>query len=321
MTDNEYPVIEPDLQIAFHYRLQELREQYLGEALQATVAGLDVPELDDQLAAYVPPRSLSRVASFSLRAEVLFPVPLLLQANPCLLGYYRLLYGLSQKELYGRGRFGPFRSMEERGTVSTTAGPRLPALCRSLVGTGDLLLEGIDELSLSAIDDLQLLTIGAFLRGSRLNLIGQEAVREVHSLIASIATKWIQESSAREIAIRNASGREVVIAFAGDPDVAVRELAPGGEQLRVSIEIKGGKDGSNKHNRLGEAEKSHLKARQVGCSEFWTILRTSVTASQARAASPTTTHFFQLDRITDPTTAEHQEFKERLCVVLGIPVQ
>jgi hypothetical protein len=32
----------------------------------------------------------------------------------------------------------------------------------------------------------------------------------------------------------------------------------------VAVEIKGGKDYSNIHNRIGEAEKSHQKAKKEG---------------------------------------------------------
>ena len=41
---------------------------------------------------------------------------------------------------------------------------------------------------------------------------------------------------------------------------------------RIAIEIKGGTDVSNLHNRLGEAEKSHQNARLLGFTQFWTII-------------------------------------------------
>jgi hypothetical protein len=44
-----------------------------------------------------------------------FPVPAILERQPTLIGYYRLLLGISQKRLYRKGaEMGPFKSMESR---------------------------------------------------------------------------------------------------------------------------------------------------------------------------------------------------------------
>jgi hypothetical protein len=51
---------------------------------------------------------------------VFFPCPLVLRANPKLLGYYRLLYGVSQKDFVQAGQ-GIFSSMEDAGVISTRA--------------------------------------------------------------------------------------------------------------------------------------------------------------------------------------------------------
>lgn len=63
------------------------------------------------------PACCGGIASFGLRGEVFIPVPCVLRANPYLLGYYRLLLGLSQKETYNKGPFGRFKAMEERGEI------------------------------------------------------------------------------------------------------------------------------------------------------------------------------------------------------------
>jgi hypothetical protein len=121
--------------------------------------------------------------------------------------------------------------------------------------------------------------------------------------------------------LENASGREVVIVFADDPDVRVQERMPSGDQPRVSMEIKGGADASNVYNRIGEAEKSHLKAKQVGFPEFWTIVRADFSHDRARVDSPTTTHFFRLDSLADASHSEYALFQDRLCASLGIPTR
>ena len=39
---------------------------------------------------------------------------------------------------------------------------------------------------------------------------------------------------------------------------------------RIAMRVKGGTDTANLHNRLGEAEKSHLKAQQF--PQRWTLI-------------------------------------------------
>ncbi len=56
----------------------------------------------------------------------------------------------------------------------------------------------------------------------------------------------------------------MLIEFSSDPDVLITEKLQSGVRYILSIEVKGGTDASNIHNRLGEAEKSHLKAKKFG---------------------------------------------------------
>lgn len=315
-----YPVLSPDLQVAFHFRLENLRGLYFGGALTQTVEGLDIEQLDRQLARYVPKGALTRVASFGLRGEVVFPVPCLLVANPYLLGYYRLLYGLSQKEFYSAGPFGRFIGLEERGEVPTRVAELVPALCRSLVGTGEKLVEGIGQLTLESIHELQLLTLGPYLRGGQNTRIGAGATREVFSIIKGIVDPALEMSTDRLMRLKNASGRIVVIEFGADPDVRIEELLDSGPRPLVSMEIKGGTDVSNIHNRLGEAEKSHQKAKKRGFFEFWTLVRCDLDLDHARRETPTTGRFFHIDSLQSKTSPEYRQFRDLLCSVIGIPV-
>lgn len=316
----ELPVLEPSLQLSFYHRLQALRRLYLHDALKATIQDVDIQALDDQLAQYVGATQLKRVASFGLRGEIFFPVPILLEANPFLLGYYRLLFGLSQKEFYQKGPFGRFKRLEDQGIIAKGLEHDILPLCLSLIKTAQLLVEGIDDLSLSVAHDLQLLTLGPQLRGSRNTELGQGATQEVFDLIAGAVTPYLKDKTQRTIRIENDSHRSVLIEFFSDPDVRITEQLPSHNRPLVSIEIKGGADVSNVHNRLGEAEKSHQKARNAGFFEFWTILRASVDLERARGESPTTSRFFNLDRIQDPATPDHKEFRDVLASLLGIRI-
>lgn len=318
MDENPYPTLSPKLQISFYYRLQEIRALYLDEALRETVLKINMKTLDHGLNAYVNGGCLKKVASFGIRGEIFFPVPVVIEQNPFLLGYYRLLFGLSQKEFYNKGPFGRFKRLEERGEIREGIRQEIPMLCRSLVGTGEILVEKLDVLSTSIVHDLQLLTLGPQLRGSENTRLGQDATQEIFKLIRSIVGPYAKNVTERTITIDNDSGRTVMVEFFSDPDVRVTEKLPSSVRPLVSMEIKGGGDASNIHNRLGEAEKSHQKAKQQGFFEFWTIARVQVDLELAKRASPTTSHFFDLEKIIDVSTKEHKTFRELLASHIGI---
>jgi hypothetical protein len=315
-----FPVLEPNLQMSFYYKLEAIRSRLLHEALQATMQQLKVPVVDKELESFVREEALRTVASFGLRGEVFFAVPCLLNKNPHLLGYYRLLLGLSQKEFYSKGPFGRFKRMEDEAQLTEGTSALLPDMCRSIIGSAELLVDGLDALSLSLVNDLQMLTLGAQLRGSENTRIGEHATQQVYDLVKSVVGSHVKEATKRTLVIQNRSGRAVVIEFASDPDVRISEKLPSGLRPRVSIEVKGGTDASNIHNRLGEAEKSHQKAKAHGFFEFWTLVRLDINEEMARQESPTTSHFFQLDRIIQADTPEGKRFREMLCSTIGIPL-
>jgi len=313
-----FPALDPALQISFHYRLQLISDMLLRNALSRTVDALDLAVLDRELREFVAQPALKRLASFGLRGEVLFPVPAVLSANPFLLGYYRLLYGFSQKEFYSKGPFGRFKRLEEKGELPQAQEDLLVPLCRSLITAAEQLVTGLDQWTLRTIRDLQLLTLGPQLRGSENTRIGQTATREIFGLIREIVAPYAVEQTRNSLLVRNDAGRTVLIAFSSDPDIAITESLGSGSRPLVSIEIKGGGDVSNVHNRLGEAEKSHRKARNRGFVEFWTILRAKVSRQAARRESPTTTHFFGMDAILRPGAPERARFRDLLCSTLSI---
>jgi hypothetical protein len=107
------------------------------------------------------------------------------------------------------------------------------------------------------LSELPLLTLGAQLYGKNNNEIGKQAVLSVFASIGEIVRDHELEHNEREIVIRNASSRKVVIRVGTDPDITVIEDFKDEARHKVAIEIKGGSDRSNAHNRAGEAEKSH----------------------------------------------------------------
>lgn len=314
----QFPILPTDLQIGFFFRLKNLRDLYFHEALKGTVGSSPIHEIDIQLAKLVNPLALQKLARFSLRGECIFPVPLLLISNPYLVGYYRLVLGFSQKEFYNKGPFGIFQSCEKKGKMSALATLHLPAFCSSLISSAEELLDGLDELNLSQIRDLQVLTIGPQFRGGKNNDIGKAATERVFGVLKELTKDHIVSSTISSIDLLNATGRKVTIQFASDPDIEIIEHLPSGKRGLISIEIKGGKDASNIHNRIGEAEKSHQKARKRGYFEFMTIINVEVDYDVLRNESPTTTHFFHLNKIADPVDLEHKKFRDTIVSILSI---
>lgn len=302
----------------FADRLKQIEKLHLAEALASAVSELQVPEIDRDLARIVPSERLTQLAAFGLRGETFFASPVILRQDPRLLAYYRLLYGFSQKEFYRR--FGKFKSMETKGVIPRLAEQELEALAASLSESGWILLANLPLVTMETIRDLQLLTLGPQLRGSRLNEIGQAAVATVFRRIRdAIPDGSVESETATRITLRNSSSRLVTVQFANDPDISITEQLGDGARPVLAIEIKGGTDGSNIHNRLGEAEKSHLKAKQRGYSEFWTIKNSAVDSNVAAGESPTTNQFFDLEDIVNPEHGEWERFRGQLASRLGLP--
>jgi hypothetical protein len=156
-----------------------------------------------------------------------------------------------------------------------------------------------------------------------LNVFGSQATQRVFSIIQAIVAAHIIASTERTIEISNAAGRIVHITFANDPDICIREWLPSQRSRNlVAIEIKGGTDRSNVHNRLGEAEKSHQKARKDGFVECWTMIRVAdLELALARRESPSTDRFYNIDAITEADSEELADFKENLWARVGISDQ
>jgi len=312
-------VISPDLQINFYQRLTAVRSDCLDEALRSAVAKCSLTQINEELSELVDDKSLRRVASYGLRGEVLFSVPVLLKVQPSLLGYYRLLLGSSQKEFYNSAKFGRFKSLENGGRAP--GNDELKWLCRSLNASLVLLLSGLPEVNASLVHELQLLTLGPQWRGGNNNRLGQTATVQVFTLVKKHLKRYIQKATSVSLQLENDSGRIIQFLLASDPDVSVVETFAGKTRLLISIEIKGGSDVSNVHNRLGEAEKSHLKAKSLGHTQFWTITKVPIHEGSAKKASPTTTRLFHLDAICNPRAPDYEDFRNLICSIIGIRVK
>ncbi len=313
----------PTLQIEFGTALEGARATILRDALGKAVKRLSIPDLDRELAAIVPADALGILASKQLRGETLFPVPLLLKERPSLIGYYRLLYGYSQKQFYTKATGCTiFKSMEQKGTLSSAAEALLTDLCKVFAQAGASLLAGIED-HLHRQDlfhELSLLTLGAQYRGGANNKRGAAGIKAVFEVLRGIVEDGIVSAGEVAIEVKNAAGKRVSIALASDPDIFIKSyLASSRTRPIVAIEVKAGEDQSNIHNRIGEAEKSHQKARAQGVTECWTVINVPQ-ADMAKLAqeSPSTDRFFQLLDLTDNDSSAYADFRETVRDLVGL---
>lgn len=320
-TELTFPV--PELQVSFSLKLQEFRRVWLQDALLATVSKLAIPDIDKELSTFVYAKDLKALAARGLRGELVFAVPSVLHANPQLLGYYRLLLGYSQKEFYG-SEFGiaSMKSMELNGRLNPRSKITVEELCLALCKAASHLVNGLNSSNLTCelLDDLTLLTVGPQMRGGVNNKLGQQGIVDVFEIIQEILQPAIINSTREAIEIKNTSGRDVWVEFAADPDIIIREVMPDKTSRKIlAIEVKSGTDVSNIHNRIGEAEKSHQKAKKSGYRECWTVVNVSkLDIEKAKTESPTTNVFYALKALALRRGVVYEEFKQNIIAMVGI---
>jgi glycosyltransferase involved in cell wall biosynthesis len=210
--------------------------------------------------------------------------------------------------------------MEDAGALPK--GADIEALAKELSRCLTALIDGIGirRVTRDLLDDLTLLTLGPQLRGGANVKKGSVSTQAVFELVYAIVKSSLSSATEKKLEVRNAAGRKVLIEFSADPDIVIREVL-GKKNFRniISIEVKGGTDYSNIHNRIGEAEKSHQKARRNGYVECWTIVNVDrLDAAKAFSESPSTDRFYKLSEIIDGRTAGYLEFRSRITALIGI---
>lgn len=313
----------PNTQVSFASALKEMRKLYLQDALATTIASMNINMLDSELHEYVDNYSLQILAMHGMRGELLFAVPSVLEKNPRLLGYYRLLLGYSQKGFYtATTGAGMFKSLEEKGLLSNKQHSSLPELCRALNLSAKYMLEHLEDQMISTgfFDQLTVLTLGPQLRGGANVQKGTSAISQVFDVVYQIVSTSVVRSNSRCIELKNNSGRTVYIQFAADPDIVIREkLATDTYRNLVAIEVKGGQDYSNIHNRVGEAEKSHQKAKKDGYIECWTVVNVDrIDMNMAQKESPTTNKFYRISELLNQNSSEYRDFSLQILSIVGI---
>lgn len=287
----------PGRQVYVQAFLNRVRQTGLHDALRDAVHRVPAATLRAEITAHAPTTGLQAIQSTGVRDEEVFATPTLLRTAPGVLAYYRLLLGISQKAFYtAKSGLSVFATMEDRQVIRTDADPLIEDLCSDMNEAMSVLLRSLPQATLQQdVRDLPLLMLGAQADGSWRGQIGAKATTGVFDAMKAVVKgqgKTYVETDV-SITVTNSAGREVTLALAPDPDLVVREQVNNQDVYKVAIEIKGGKDYANVHNRVGEAEKSHQKARAAGAQDCWTIIELArADMARLRQESPTTREWF-----------------------------
>ena len=293
------------------------------DALSEALGEIDPKVLKKQITKYVPADAQRILAASGIRDEHVFPAPIVLEKKPTLVAYYRLLLGVSQKRFYRKGTgMSPYKRMESRGLINAKTVAELDHFCTVMSGHLAKLVRQISpRITARDVAELPLLTLGAQLYGSNNNAIGQKATLDVFVSVAEIVKDFIVSQDGKTITITNASRRKVVLALSTDPDIRIQEEFEGKLRNKVAIEIKGGTDMSNAHNRAGEAEKSHQKAKKQGFRDFWTLIsKTGLSMDKLKQESPTTNSWFDVAEVLAREGDDWKDFRSRFAGEAGIPL-
>jgi hypothetical protein len=310
--------ISADLAIDLYEALLSARQLQLQPALSAAVRIVGVQGIDADLQRLVPAPALNQVASLGLRGELVFPVPAIILHSPPLIGYYRMLLGLSQKEFGGRLGYSGWVAAEKSGRLRPDLTDELDSFCSALITPLTQLVDAMGAFDGRDLNDLALLTLGPTLQGGRNNLKGSRAALEVFQSLRSIVAPWLTLDKAALLRFTTSAGRTFEAVRAPDPDIRVSEGVGSGSTPLLAIEIKGGSDASNAHNRAGEAEKSHIKAKIAGYIHRWTVIRMGgVDRQRIQSETPSSTAVFEAEAIIKRDGVDWEEFQENLSRLIG----
>lgn len=303
--------------------LKFYRDSMLGDTLRKTVSTINPQILHKEIVDYVPTNGMKILQRAGSREEVAFALPCVLYKNPRLLGYYRLLMGISEKQFYTRASgLSSYKCFEHEGKIGHHSSNDIESLCMAINKNMDDFLSNANKTSLSEdLKALPLMTLGVYVDGVWRNIIGTQAANHVFDTIKAIVTETGADISDENdgFSFVNKQNENVTVLPASDPDISITKND--GFKL-LCIEIKGGQDVANVHNRAGEAEKSHQKAKKDGWKETWTIIYLVGLQKEQRCKlnteSPSTDMWFDVNEICSRTGASFLKFKQEIMKRIGL---
>jgi XcyI restriction endonuclease. len=311
-----------DRQVTFHTLLVAARNQWLMDAMSEALKNVEPATLKAEIVRLVPADVQKILAGAGVRDEHVFPTPSVLRAAPSLVGYYRLLLGSPQKTFYGTGTgMGQVKSMETSGTINAAQEGLLEAFCEAMCASlAELVRKVSPTITDQDVRELPLLTLGSQFQGGNNNTIGKAITDGVFKAIAAALDGYVIEQTAKTLEVQNDAGEVFVVTLASDPDVTIQKRTDKDTENLVAIEIKGGTDDSNAHNRAGEAEKSHIKAKKdKGYGDCWTLFQVRELDQDTLAGeSPTTDAWFDVSEVVAQEGDAWDEFCEEIKSIMGI---
>jgi hypothetical protein len=311
----QFKPIPVDFAIDLYTGLIGARRTKLQPALSAAVKAIGIHKVDDDLRRLVPESSVTHLASLGLRGERVFPVPVIIRQTPPLIGYYRMLLGLSQKEFGQSERLGysPWVNAENTGKLSPQLDLALDQFCSALIIPLAQLVNAMEKFSDQDLNDLSLLTLGSTFQGGRNNIIGSKAAQGILASLREIIGPFVEFDDAQLIRFKSPSNRVFELIASSDPDISINEGTGSQAKPLLAIEVKGGKDASNAYNRAGEAEKSHITARLQGYQNRWTIIHMKgADKKKVIEKTPSSTEIFEAADILNQSGADWSKIYQQL---------
>jgi hypothetical protein len=194
----------------------------------------------------------------------------------------------------------------------------LDRFCAALIAPLTELVYAMDVFTDRDLSDLTLLTLGPSLQGGRNNVIGTRAAGEVLDSIRSLVEPWITLDGEATIRFEAPHGGVFDVIAGSDPDIRIDSGA--GLQTRriLAIEVKGGADASNAHNRAGEAEKSQIKAKGLGYVQRWTVIvMRGLNRARIREETPSSTEVFDANQVIQRNGADWEAFRVKFLAAIG----
>lgn len=306
--------------------LHDYRERMLGSNLKDVAATIDPDLLQAEIARFVSKECRMLLQGLSIREEVVFALPCILKRKPVLLGYYRLLMGISEKQFYtSTAGISAFKIMEHDGRMNPGIEKELDHLCDAINDAMAQLLKGADHSRLAQdLAELPLMTLGVYADGVWRNRIGTQAAVHVFETIKQMVKSFhvnLITDQEKCFRFQNNVGDVYRVVSSSDPDISIfLEGKP--EEKILCIEIKGGQDVANVHNRAGEAEKAHLKASRAGWREKWTVIYLvglqHEQMDKLLTESPSTDRWFDINEVCAQSGQTYDLFQETLASKFGL---
>ena len=251
-------------------RLQKRPDVAARKLIQGFTKPLGFKPLQDFM---IEERAWHHVQDLRIKPQMVFCHPEVLMAHPATSLYYRGMAGLSIKA--AKDYFGSVESMESGTEKARVSGEKALKMARAYNLFLSSIIINSTRWTLDNGHRTILATMGITLDGTMRNKVGDIAEERIRRMIV----EWLAEQGLVENATLRAGNipevlpREVrlkgnvTMQFSSEPDIAFQQS----NELRATVEIKGGIDPAGALERYGAAKKSfeHAVQQSGRCRNFY----------------------------------------------------